>query len=342
MVRGQAAGVLLRELQEVEGDALRRLGADAGETAELVDEVLDREGVVRHPAPPNRSPRPPRSGKPPSAPSCARALHLAHLGHGVVQGGQHQVLRHLDVGGVDDLGVDGDRREVAAARDADLHHAAARHAFEDGGRGLGLRLHQLLLHLAGEVEQRAEVEPAAERTEVAEPLDRVVEVVVEVVARRAGHGRGEHGVGGGVDVVVGIGHRGSPGEVAGSRPVGASVRGTISAPGNASASRSTWERLSAGASSRSWTLPISEASWTSAASSVARCSPGVGVASAARRAGAAPSSTTRRRGTGRPKWRSRAASTSAPLLLALLAVRPRSRARTPRWCGVESRKRPAE
>src|SRR5690606_1348076 len=42
---GQAEGVLLRQLQEVEGDALGRLGPDPRELAQLVDEVLDRGGV---------------------------------------------------------------------------------------------------------------------------------------------------------------------------------------------------------------------------------------------------------------------------------------------------------
>src|SRR5690606_1905294 len=41
---GQAQGVLRVDLQQVEGDALGRLGPDAGEAAQLVDQVLDGTG----------------------------------------------------------------------------------------------------------------------------------------------------------------------------------------------------------------------------------------------------------------------------------------------------------
>ena len=42
---GQPDGVLGRHLQDVEGQALRGLGADAGETSELVHQRLERAGV---------------------------------------------------------------------------------------------------------------------------------------------------------------------------------------------------------------------------------------------------------------------------------------------------------
>ena len=48
--RGEPLRVLGRRLQQVERDALRRLRADAGQPAELVDELLDRDLVEgRHP-----------------------------------------------------------------------------------------------------------------------------------------------------------------------------------------------------------------------------------------------------------------------------------------------------
>ena len=45
---GESERVLLAQLEEVERDPLRRLRPDAGEPAELVDQVLDRSGVDRH------------------------------------------------------------------------------------------------------------------------------------------------------------------------------------------------------------------------------------------------------------------------------------------------------
>ena len=47
MARGQPGRVLGRQLQEVEGDALRGLRSDAGKAAELVDQRLDGGGVGR-------------------------------------------------------------------------------------------------------------------------------------------------------------------------------------------------------------------------------------------------------------------------------------------------------
>ena len=41
---GQAIDVLARALEEVEGEALRALGADAGQALELGDERLERFG----------------------------------------------------------------------------------------------------------------------------------------------------------------------------------------------------------------------------------------------------------------------------------------------------------
>ena len=90
MARGQPGGVVGRQLQQVERDALRRLRADAGQPAELVDQVLDRPGVDAQPAGhwPRSPPRPPRSTPPSRA-----GLELLHLVDGVVEGGEHEVLR---------------------------------------------------------------------------------------------------------------------------------------------------------------------------------------------------------------------------------------------------------
>src|SRR5688572_10954945 len=51
-------------------------------------------------------------------------LGLLGLGHGVVEGGEHEVLEHPHVLGVDGGGIDRDGAELEAAGDGDLHHAA--------------------------------------------------------------------------------------------------------------------------------------------------------------------------------------------------------------------------
>src|SRR5581483_9855045 len=87
-------------------------------------------------------------------------VELPGPGHGVVDGGQHQVLEHLHVSGVDGLGVDADGPELHAAGDAHLHHAPARLALDllfSRGR---LRLEEALLHGLGLLEEAAQVEPA--------------------------------------------------------------------------------------------------------------------------------------------------------------------------------------
>src|SRR5215218_7841588 len=49
---------------------------------------------------------------------------LAGLGDRIPDGGEHQVLQHGDVVGVDGRGVNGDSLELHAAGDPHLHHAA--------------------------------------------------------------------------------------------------------------------------------------------------------------------------------------------------------------------------
>src|SRR4029078_8372473 len=86
----EALGVLLVGLQQIERDALRRLGADAGQPAELVDERLDRTLVHVHrwgpeagrpPSTPPRLPKLPsiesRSRPPVAAPSFCDCMSFA-------------------------------------------------------------------------------------------------------------------------------------------------------------------------------------------------------------------------------------------------------------------------
>ena len=65
-----------------------------------------------------------------------KALHAGELGHAaggrgvhlaqrLVHGRDYQVLEHLDVLGVDRLGVDGEARELVLAADDGLDNAAA-------------------------------------------------------------------------------------------------------------------------------------------------------------------------------------------------------------------------
>ena len=92
-----------------------------------------------HQPPPSRSPRPAERAH-------GLALDLEQLGVHVVQGGEHEVLEHRDVVGVDDLRGDRDAEHLARAGGADPHHAAAGHALDLalGGRLLG-RHHLLRL-----------------------------------------------------------------------------------------------------------------------------------------------------------------------------------------------------
>ena len=87
------------------------------------------------------------------------------LADGVVQRGQHEVLQHLDVVGIDRRRVD--RRpswNSMAPVTHDLHHAAAGDALDHRVGRLLLGGQQLLLHLWRLLEQRAHVEAASRRT----------------------------------------------------------------------------------------------------------------------------------------------------------------------------------
>src|SRR4051812_35276211 len=73
-------------------------------------------------------------------------LGLLGLGHGVVEGGEHEVLEHRHVVGVDGGRVDGDRPELEAAGHRHLHDPATRLALDDRRLGVGPGGQQLLLH----------------------------------------------------------------------------------------------------------------------------------------------------------------------------------------------------
>src|SRR5690606_34520283 len=61
---GQPEGVGALDLEEVEGDPLGRLGADAGEPSQLVDELLDGPRVgAAHCCSPRRPPSGPRAAR---------------------------------------------------------------------------------------------------------------------------------------------------------------------------------------------------------------------------------------------------------------------------------------
>ena len=113
--------VLLGDLQQVIGDALRRLRADARQSTELVDQVLDGIGVhgwllvvvaevvVGGLAAPNRPDSPPSielGSRPPIAPAWSAEICVVTSRSAA----SDEVLERLDVGRVDDLGDDGDAR----------------------------------------------------------------------------------------------------------------------------------------------------------------------------------------------------------------------------------------
>ena len=100
-------GVLGRGLQEVVRDALRRLGADAGQAAQLVDEGLDRPLVDIHRASASAE-QAARGARGPGlrSPSPSWWLALLRGAQRLADRGDDEVLEHLDVVGVDDLGGD--------------------------------------------------------------------------------------------------------------------------------------------------------------------------------------------------------------------------------------------
>src|SRR5205807_4537598 len=84
-------------------------------------------------------------------------LGSIHLVHGIVQGGQHEVLQHLDIVRVNSVRADAHGPELHTPGDRDVDRAAAGYAFVHLLGRRRLRIHQLLLHLLRLFEQRTEV-----------------------------------------------------------------------------------------------------------------------------------------------------------------------------------------
>ena len=95
--------------EQVEGDALRALGPDAGQPAELVDQVLDRAFEDHRPGSPQTA----------EASTAGDRAHLLlgqrfELAPGVAQRRHDEVLQGLDVVGVDRGRADRQRGHLAA------------------------------------------------------------------------------------------------------------------------------------------------------------------------------------------------------------------------------------
>ena len=73
---------------------------------------------------------------------------LVHAAHGLVDGSHDHVLEHLDVLGIERLGVDLERGDLHLAVDGDLDHAAAGRGVDRGLGEVVLHGRELLLHLA--------------------------------------------------------------------------------------------------------------------------------------------------------------------------------------------------
>ena len=146
MASHQALGVLARRAQDVERQPLRALAADAGQTLELVDELLQGFGSTRVYESRQVQPR---------HHAAHAALHLVvHLAVRVVDRGDDQVLQHADVVLRHDLGVERQLQQVLVAVDHHRDHAAA-------GGGLdadvGHLLLQALLHLLRLLHHRLDI-----------------------------------------------------------------------------------------------------------------------------------------------------------------------------------------
>jgi len=112
---------------------------------------------------------PARHARQPAEPTHGLGLKSFDPRGGVVEGGQPEVLEHLDVVWVHHLGIDGDRPELQAPGDLDPYHAPARLPFHGGVHRLFLGHSHLLLHLHRRAEQRSHVE-ATTAEQVAEEV----------------------------------------------------------------------------------------------------------------------------------------------------------------------------
>src|SRR5256885_10668771 len=121
---GQLADFGHGTLEQKERHPLGRLGADAGQALEGFDQAGDGLGVVRQRGPALHA----KTGDLETAGQLAELLldELARFPERLVARGEHQILEHLGVVLVDDLGIDLDRGELLLAVGLDRHHAAAR------------------------------------------------------------------------------------------------------------------------------------------------------------------------------------------------------------------------
>src|SRR5215218_7872700 len=85
------------------------------------------------------------------------ALQLRRLAQRLVDRGHDHVLEHLDVLGVDGVGVDRERLELEVAAHRDLDHAAAGGRLDELVLELLLRGHHLFLHLLRLLQQGSDV-----------------------------------------------------------------------------------------------------------------------------------------------------------------------------------------
>src|SRR5262245_19109345 len=161
----ELAHLVHRPLEEKEGESLSRLRSDAGQALEGLDQSRHRLRIVGHLSP--------EAGDAEAAGQLAQLLlhHVARLAQGLVRGGQHEVLQHLDVVAADHLGVDLDRDQLLLAVGLHGDHPAP------GGRldlllgCLGLDLFHLLLDLLRFLHDVAEAlhgpPPSGERARMA-------------------------------------------------------------------------------------------------------------------------------------------------------------------------------
>src|SRR3989440_745358 len=147
----ETVGVLGRGLQQVEGDALRRFGADAGEPSQLVDQALHRpfEGGCHLVSAERAAEARAEPAEIDAARDRAHPLGLELLGssHRLADRGHDQILEHLDVVGVDHVGRDPHRLDVARARHHGGYFPAAGGTFDQRGGQLVLRRGHVGLHL---------------------------------------------------------------------------------------------------------------------------------------------------------------------------------------------------
>src|SRR5919198_2380676 len=129
----ELAHLLDGALEQEEREPVGRLRSDAGQPLQRLDEPRDRCRVVRQAGRLDS-----QAGELEPAGELAELLlhELARLPERLVAGGEHEILEHLDVVAVHDLGIDLDRHDLLLAVRLDRHHAAARR-----------RLHSLLADL---------------------------------------------------------------------------------------------------------------------------------------------------------------------------------------------------